>query len=122
MAWIGDSNPNASMMIMHGPAGSGKSAIVQSIAELCLLQQWLAAAFSFSRTPPGTPSDQPRRDNRLNLFPTIAYQLCSSHPEVGLVIRIRLWKDPTLLTQKIENVVEALLIAPFFSWIYITLC
>ena len=71
MAWIEDSNPHASMMIMHGPAGSGKSALAQSIAERCKLQYWLAAAFFFSRTAPG-------RNNGHSLIPTIAYQLISS--------------------------------------------
>ena len=115
MAWIGNSNPAPSMMVMHGPAGSGKSALAQSIAERCKLQHWLAAAFFFSRTAPG-------RNNGHSLFPTIVYQLISSHPEVRPPIRIRLWKEPTLLKKSIEIVTAELLIAPFFSWIYIVLC
>ena len=115
MAWIGDSNPAPSMMVMHGPAGSGKSALAQSIAERCKLQHWLAAAFFFSRTAPG-------RNNGYTLFPTILYQLISSHPEVRPPIRIRLWREPTLLKKSIEVVAEELLIVPFFSWIYIMLC
>ena len=46
MAWIEDSNPAASMMIMHGPAGSEKSALAQSIAERCKLRwEFLIAPF-----------------------------------------------------------------------------
>ena len=115
MAWIGDSNPAPSMMVMHGPAGSGKSALAQSIAERCKAQRWLTAAFFFSRTAPG-------RNNGHSLFPTIVYQLISSHPEVRPAIRIRLWREPTLLKKSIEVVAEELLIGPFFSWIYIVLC
>jgi len=115
MTWIGDSNPAPSMMIMHGPAGSGKTALAQSIAERCKLQHWLAAAFFFSRTAPG-------RNNGHTLFPTIVFQLISSHPEVRPPIRIRLWREPTLLKKSIEVVAEELLIGPFSSWIYIVLC
>jgi len=114
MAWIGDSNPAPSMMVMHGPAGSGKSAVAKSIAERCKLQYWLAATFFFSRTAPG-------RNNGHTLFPTIVYQLISSHPEVRPAIRIRLWREPTLLKKSIEVVAAELLIGPFFSWIYIVL-
>ena len=115
MAWIGDSNPAPSMMVMHGPAGSGKSALAQSIVERCKLQYWLAAAFFFSRTAPG-------RNNGHSLFPTIVYQLLSSHPEVRHPIRIRLRREPKLLKKSIQTVTEELLIGPFFSWIYIVLC
>ena len=115
MAWIGDSNPAPSMMVMHGPVGSGKSALAQSIAERCKLQYWLAAAFFFSRTAPG-------RNNGLSLFPTIVYQLLSTYPEVRPAIWMRLWREPSLLKKSIEIVAAELLIAPFFSWIYIVLC
>ena len=115
MAWIKDSSPAPSMMVMHGPAGSGKSALAQSIAERCKVQHWLAAAFFFSRTAPG-------RNNGHTLFPTIVYQLILSHPEVRPPIRIRLRKEPTLLKKSIEVVTAELLIGPFFSWIYIVLC
>ena len=115
MAWIGDNNPAPSMMIMHGPAGSGKTALAQSIAERCKAQHWLAAAFFFSRTAPG-------RNNGHTLFPTIVFQLISSHPEVRPAIRIRLRREPTLLKKSIEVVAEELLIIPFSSWIYIVLC
>jgi len=115
MAWIEDSNPAASMMIMHGPAGSGKSALAQSIAERCKLRRWLAAAFFFSRTAPG-------QNNGHTLIPTITHQLVSSHPEVLPAIRMRLWREPTLLKKSIQIVMEELLIAPFFSWIFIVFC
>jgi hypothetical protein len=103
------------MMVMHGPAGSGKSALAQSIAERCKAQHWLAAAFFFSRTAPG-------RNNGLSLFPTIVYQLISSHPEVRPPIRIRLWRDPTLLKKSIEVITAELLIGSLLSWICIVLC
>ena len=73
MEWVGDSNPNASMMRVHGPAGAGKSALAQSIGELCRAKGWLAASF-FSRTAQG-------RNNGWALFPTLAYQIATSYPE-----------------------------------------
>ncbi|KIM42298.1 hypothetical protein M413DRAFT_130574 [Hebeloma cylindrosporum] len=103
------------MMVMHGPAGSGKSALAQSIAERCKLQGWSAAAFFFSRTAPG-------RNNGFSLFPTIIYQLLSSHPEVRPAVWIRLWRRPTLLKKSMEIITAELLIGPFLSWICIVLC
>jgi len=115
MTWIDDSNPDASMMIMYGPSGSGKSALAQSIAEQCKLQRWLGAAFFFSRTAPG-------RNNGHSLIPTIVYQLMSSLPEVRRPIQRRLQRDPILLNKSIQTVTEDLLIAPFFSWMCIAHC
>jgi hypothetical protein len=115
MAWIKDGNPDPSMMVMHGPAGSGKSALAQSIAERCKLRRWLAAAFFFSRTAPG-------RNNGHTLIPTIVYQLMSSSPEVRSPIRRILRRDPTLFKKSIQTITEDLLIAPFFTFICMVLC
>jgi len=58
---------------LHGPAGAGKSAVAQTIAEDCAQRNILAASFFFSRGRPG-------RDTIERLFATIAYQLAISIP------------------------------------------
>ena len=52
-AWVKERPENGDTLVlwMYGPAGAGKSAIAQSIAELC--EALLAAAFFFSRTSVG---------------------------------------------------------------------
>ena len=62
-------------MWLYGPAGAGKSAIAQSIAELCHDANILAASFFFSRTAVG-------RNNDSCPIPTLVYQLCPSMPPI----------------------------------------
>ncbi|KAJ3513479.1 hypothetical protein NLJ89_g2922 [Agrocybe chaxingu] len=48
--WILEHDREAFMRWLHGPAGAGKSAILQEIAEMCAEQYLLIASFFFSRT------------------------------------------------------------------------
>jgi hypothetical protein len=59
---------------VKGPAGFGKSAIAQSMAEACAAEGTLAASFFFSRR-------HAERSNSKRLFPTIALQLATSIPQ-----------------------------------------
>jgi hypothetical protein len=115
MEWVVDSNPDASMMRVHGPAGAGKSALAQSIGELCRAKGWLAASFFFSRTAPG-------RNNGRTLFPTLAYQIATSHPEARYSLRKRIERDPSIFDQSIQTVMEELILGTFNSWFCIFLC
>jgi hypothetical protein len=115
MEWVEDSNPNASIMRVHGPAGAGKSALAQSTSELCRARGWLAASFFFSRTSAG-------RNNGWTLFPTLAYQLAFSHPEARYSLRKRIENDPSILDQSIPTVMEELILGPFNSWLCFFLC
>ena len=88
---------------MYGPAGAGKSAIAQSIAELC--EAFLAASFFFSRTAPG------RSDNS-RLVATIVWQLIKAIPEIHEVVLSALAHDPTLLSQTPATQMKALIVNP----------
>ena len=57
---------NALLLWMQGPAGAGKSAIQQTIAERAASERILAASFFFSH-------EDPERDNPGKLIPTLAY-------------------------------------------------
>ncbi|KAJ3568299.1 hypothetical protein NP233_g5801 [Leucocoprinus birnbaumii] len=65
--WIDDPNREKRLLWVRGPAGVGKSAIVQTLADILSATQRLGASLFFSR-PNG-------RSNPQLVFPTIAYQL-----------------------------------------------
>jgi ATP-dependent Lon protease len=64
MSWTMDFQQICFFMWLYGPAGTGKSAIVQSIAELYHKADLLAASFFFSRTAVG-------RNDGSRLIPTL---------------------------------------------------
>jgi hypothetical protein len=88
---------------MYGPAGAGKSAIAQSIAELC--KSLLAASFFFSRTAPD------RRDNS-RLVATLVWQLIKAIPEIRESVLSTLEHDPTLLYQTPATQMKCLIVDP----------
>ena len=59
MDWVKDPNNVALILWLYGPAGAGKSAIAQTIAELLEKAGLLAAAFFFSRNAAGRDSKTP---------------------------------------------------------------
>ncbi|KIK54214.1 hypothetical protein GYMLUDRAFT_264732 [Collybiopsis luxurians FD-317 M1] len=91
---------------LYGPAGAGKSAIAQTLAETCARRGVLAASFFFWRTDPS-------RNNPQRLFTTIALQLAISIPELRPIIDAAVIDDPSILTSSIENQFEKLIAQPF---------
>jgi hypothetical protein len=104
-AWVKERPENGGLLVlwMYGPAGAGKSAIAQSIAELC--EAFLAASFFFSRTAHG------RSDNS-RLVATIVWQLIKSIPEIREIVLSALEYDPTLLSQTPATQMKALIVDP----------
>ncbi|KAM6499282.1 hypothetical protein JOM56_004790 [Amanita muscaria] len=100
-------NPNATDRIvwLHGPAGAGKSAIAQTIAHE-YKDRGLAATFFFYR------SDAERNDGN-RLFPTIAWQLAFSIPDIKDFIVHALDKTPHLPKKGVEAQFEQLVAHPF---------
>ena len=72
--WVKAGNDGKSILWLHGPAGAGKSAIAQTVAETYARRGELAASFFFARTVAG-------RNTLKHLFPTIAAQIAFSSPE-----------------------------------------
>ena len=72
--WVKAGGEGKSILWLHGPAGAGKSAIAQTVAETCAERNQLAATFFFARTVAG-------RNSIRHLFPTIAVQVALSTPE-----------------------------------------
>jgi hypothetical protein len=83
MNWIvGEVEWDRFVMWLYGPAGAGKSAIAQTIAEHCHASHLLLASFFFSRT-------DPKRNNEKSLIASIAYQITLNVPEARGAIELQ---------------------------------
>ncbi|KAF8802055.1 hypothetical protein BYT27DRAFT_7113565 [Phlegmacium glaucopus] len=105
MTWINDLQKLFFFMWLYGPAGAGKSAIAQSIAELCHDANILAASFFFSRTAVG-------RNDESRLIPTLAYQLCLSIPAIRKYVEDAIERDPLVLSRSLEAQIRTLMADP----------
>jgi hypothetical protein len=105
MDWVKDANKVALILWLYGPAGAGKSAIAQTIAELLEEAGLLAAAFFFSRNAAG-------RDDKTPLVATLVYQLVKSIPEIRAHVLEAVEQDPALFSCSIQAQIQALIIKP----------
>ncbi|KAF8802023.1 hypothetical protein BYT27DRAFT_7197492 [Phlegmacium glaucopus] len=105
MAWINDLQKVLFFMWLYGPAGAGKSAIAQSIAELCHDANILAASFFFSRTAVG-------RNDESRLISTLVYQLCVSIPAIRKYVEDTIERDPLVLSRSLEAQIRSLMVDP----------
>jgi len=105
MEWIRDAQKLCFFMWLYGPAGAGKSAIAQTIAEICFNEGRLAASFFFSR-------NIPTRNNEVLLVTTIVYQIATCIPEIrGRIGRI-LENDPLILSRSLGAQLHYLVLKP----------
>ena len=105
MDWVKDPNKVALILWLYGPAGAGKSAIAQTIAELLEQAELLAAAFFFSRNSAG-------RNNKTPLVATLVHQLVISIPEICARVLRALEQDPALFARSIDAQIQALIVKP----------
>jgi hypothetical protein len=105
MDWVKDADKVALFLWLYGPAGAGKSAIAQTIAELLEEVGLLAAAFFFSRNAAG-------RNDKTPLVATLVYQLIISIPEIRAHVLAALEQDPALFSRSIEAQIQALIVKP----------
>jgi hypothetical protein len=85
--WL-DSEPSSKAILwLHGPAGAGKSAIAQTIAEQYAELGRLAASFFFFRTDPS-------RNARTYLLPTLTVQIAIAAKDKRAVLDDMLKADP----------------------------
>ncbi|KAF8178755.1 hypothetical protein BJ912DRAFT_1129078, partial [Pholiota molesta] len=90
---------------MYGPAGSGKTAIAQSIAEECARLGLIAASFFFWRTAIG-------RNDTSRFVATIAYQLSRFLPQVEEHLIAAIEQDPTIFSRSLSTQMRVLVIEP----------
>ena len=103
--WVKDPNKVALILWLYGPAGAGKSAIAQTIAELLEEAGLLAAAFFFSRNAAG-------RNDKTLLVATLVYQLVKSIPEIRPHVLEAVEQDPALFSCSIQVQIQALITRP----------
>jgi hypothetical protein len=96
-----------SILWLHAPAGAGKSAIAQSIAELCCSAKpsSLAASFFFSR-------NVAERNTEKYLAATLAYQIAVSIPAARPFIENVVQQDPCIFSRSLEAQFTKLIAEP----------
>ncbi|ESK82730.1 nwd2 [Moniliophthora roreri MCA 2997] len=103
--WIHSPSLEDRVFWLYGPAGAGKSALAQTIAETGQQASYLVSSFFFSRS-------DTRRNTAQSLFLTIAYELTFTIPElrepIGRVIR----DNPALLQASYEEQFRKLIFEP----------
>jgi len=92
-------------MWLTGAAGSGKSAIMQSLIELCLEHNVMISAFFFDRYD-GT------RNHTGSLIATLVYQIYHSVPAAQSHILSAIDADPLIFTKNMEHQFSRLVIKP----------
>ncbi|KAF6757996.1 hypothetical protein DFP72DRAFT_889602 [Ephemerocybe angulata] len=105
MDWIQDREVPQSLLYMTGAAGSGKSALQQTISEQCAESEILAASFFF-----GAGDDT--RNNTARLIPTIAYQLGQKNSTIRRLIGEAVDNDPLIFGRTLLKQMQALVLTP----------
>jgi hypothetical protein len=93
------------IMWLYGAAGAGKSAIAQTIAELCEEHKLLLASFFFFRA-------DSLRSNSKQLVATIAYQVAVVIPDVRGLMEAAIDNDPHLLSRSLITQFTVLIVDP----------
>jgi hypothetical protein len=106
--WEGDLN--SFIMWVYGPAGAGKSAIAQTIAEMCEEEMILLASFFFSRNDPSRSTVKP-------LIATIAYQISSHLPGVQDAILGVIERDPLIFAKSFTAQFKLLIVDPLQQFV-----
>jgi GTPase SAR1 family protein len=100
-----DSGPSSSILWLHGPAGSGKSAIAQSLCQKLKEEGRLGGSFFLKRS-------YQSRGNASKLFPTLAYQLALSLPELNHSISHVVGTDLAIAYRSLATQLQKLIIEP----------
>ncbi|KAF7373008.1 putative nwd2 protein [Mycena sanguinolenta] len=105
--WALGTNPDTAattILWLWGPAGSGKSAIMQTLAGKLQDAERLGGSFFFKRS-------HATRGNGKMLFATIAYQLALSVPELKTISQV-VENDPSVLVQSMKSQMKKLISKP----------
>ncbi|PPQ84421.1 hypothetical protein CVT25_011248 [Psilocybe cyanescens] len=108
MNWLDDPAKLAQVMWIYGSAGVGKSAIAQSIAEMCFNSGKLVGSFFFGR-------GAPNRHTETLFISTLAYQLMQSLPQIRTSVLKTIEQDPQLFSLSLEDQMQKLIIGPLNS-------
>jgi hypothetical protein len=104
MKWAKDDNGKP-IFWLNGMAGTGKSTIARTVAELFAKQRLLGASFFFKR-------GEGERGNAKRFFTTIATDLMIRVPEIRPSIRKAMDSDPGICNKYLKDQFEKLLFQP----------
>ena len=104
--WIVGNVPREAWIAwLNGAAGAGKSAICQSMAEICIQRNVKVASFFFFRTDPTRNTIDP-------VIATLAYQIIQLFPETKELIAQSIESNPLIFEQTFETQLQVLIVAP----------
>ncbi|KAJ7618014.1 hypothetical protein FB45DRAFT_216866 [Roridomyces roridus] len=98
-------DPKIHVLRLHGPAGAGKSAIMQTLCQRLHDSGHLGGSYFFKR------AHQTRGNGRV-LFATLAYQLAIFEPSLHSPISKRVETNPTLVSGSIASQLRELIVEP----------
>ncbi|KAJ7050404.1 hypothetical protein C8F01DRAFT_1222388 [Mycena amicta] len=99
---MSDSEEAPDVLWLYGPAGAGKSAIAQTMAERWSASGNLTAAFFFARWRNGG-------GDGAKLFPTLAYQFALCSPALKKLISRAMEEDPSICDKTLEEQARVLI-------------
>ncbi|KJA20442.1 hypothetical protein HYPSUDRAFT_1092317, partial [Hypholoma sublateritium FD-334 SS-4] len=103
--WARDPHNLRLLMWIYGPAGAGKSAIMQTMAEILEELGILGGSFFFFR-------GAAQRNEKTHLIATLAYQLTQKVPSLVPYISTAMDNDPAIFTRTLETQMRTLVIDP----------
>ena len=107
-SWVSDHSKETLILWLRAPAGSGKSAILQQIAENFQKSGGLSASFFFSRFAV-------ERNTGTYLIATLAAQLATSIPASRPFIEAAIERDPSIFQRVISEQMNHLVIYPLIN-------
>jgi hypothetical protein len=102
--WFTNPKRKSNLIWLYGPAGTGKSAVAQTLAEGCAKTKRLGASFFFSR-----PNE---RNDPNTVIPTLVYQLAVCNPHYKALVTAELVNDPALLQKTRRMQFQKLIVEP----------
>lgn len=103
--WLGDSQQEKNLLWLRGPAGVGKSAIVQTLAEILSEDGHLGASLFFSRSN--------GRSNPRQILPTLAFQFSVQDSSYRQHINQLMVTNPEALNKAMSEQFRVLIVEPF---------
>jgi hypothetical protein len=106
--WSTQDNSARPIRWLHGPAGAGKSAIMQTLCRQLKNADCLGGAFFFKR-------GHTTRGNAKVLFATLAYQLALNKHNLKLAILESVEQDPSIVGRHMDVQLRNLIVDPYLS-------
>jgi hypothetical protein len=103
--WVNDMKSEHKMLWVHGLAGSGKSTVSTTVANIFRDSGQLGAFLFFDR-------DVTERSDPTTVIRTLAHQLGTSDPRIGAAIRTVVKRNPNMLISPLHRQFQRLILDP----------